>query len=305
MRILCFGELLFDHIEDAYYLGGASVNFAGHCARLGAQAYLLSARGDDSLGERAERELKENSIRTDFVTTIKDAPTGVVEVTLRDGIPSYDIAFAAWDHISLDTHQSESLLSQQYDLLYIGSLSQRGQANRLFLSTLFEQLSYRHVFFDVNLRQEFFSKEVILSSLEHTTILKLNDEELPVISRMLFDRELDSKQFFFSLKELYGQIEIMLLTCGKDGAWYTDGVHSGMKSPAKVKVADTVGAGDSFSAGFVSALLQAKGLDESVSFASMLADYVVSHNGALPEYDRGLKERIQRALSTGSRESRS
>lgn len=295
MRILCFGELLFDHIEKTYYLGGAPVNFAGHSARLGAQAYLLSARGADPLGERAERELKENSILTDYISCGNE-PTGVVEVTLTDGIPSYDIAFAAWDHISLDTHQSESLLSQQYDLLYIGSLAQRSRENRLFLSKLFEQATYRHVFFDVNLRQEFYSREVILSSLARTTIIKLNDEELPVISRMLFERELGQQQFFIALKELFPQVEIMLLTCGKEGAWFTDGTTSGMQSPGQVQVADTVGAGDSFSAGFVSALLRGKGLEESVSFASMLADYVVSHKGALPEYDSDLTERIRSAL---------
>lgn len=289
MRVLCFGEILFDHIEGVHYLGGAPTNFAGHSAKLGARTYLISAVGDDELGRRAVREIAAHGVMTDHIG-VNGYATGTVEVELKEGIPSYDIAFSAWDHIAIDEGR---LSSESFDVFYFGSLSQRSDENRRTLLGLLEEVSYTDTFFDVNLRQEFFSKEILAESLSHTTILKLNDEELPVISSMIFGEQLDEIACFDRLREIY-PIRIMLLTCGKDGAkYFTSGGH-GQVVPEDVPVVDTVGAGDSFSAGFMQALLKTGDVQRSVEFAAGLANHVVSSQGALPEYPEELLEELER-----------
>lgn len=290
MRILCFGELLFDHIEDAYYLGGASTNFAGHSARLGAESYLISAVGNDELGDRGIEGIRSYGIKDDYVVR-NSHKTGTVEVALENGIPSYDIAFSAWDYIELDETIMDQLKAQKFDLFYFGSLAQRTPSNAELVHRLLRQLSYKDTFFDVNLRQEFFSKEILADSLNYTTIMKLNDEELPIISHMLFNQELAPESFLASLKRQY-PVRIMLLTCGKDGTYFFSDQGDGHIVPEDVPVVDTVGAGDSFSAGFMRAYESTKDVKESVKFATVLANYVVSRQGALPEYDAALMRRL-------------
>ncbi len=291
MKVACFGELLFDHIEGVYYLGGAPTNFAGHCAKLGAEVYLFTAIGDDDLGSRGLAEAKAHGIRDQFIT-VNDHKTGTVEVTLKEGIPSYDIEFSAWDHISFDPEQQEAVKAIDFDLFYFGSLAQRTEDNREFLHSLIPQLSFKEAFLDVNLRQEFYSAAVIRDSFTYATIVKVNDEELPVISRLLFDEELGAEDFYRRAAGQYN-IRTLILTCGKDGAYYYTAEDSGHIQPSDVKVVDTVGAGDSFSAGFMSALFQTGDVKKAVIFATYLADFVVSSQGALPDYPARIEEKLE------------
>jgi fructokinase len=294
MNVLCFGELLFDHINDVHYLGGAPANFAGHSAKLGANTSLITAVGDDALGQRALSEITEVGIDPSFIIT-NSYPTGTVEVQLEDGIPVYDIAFSAWDHITIDPSRMQQLLAARYDLFYFGSLAQRTEENARCVRDLLDRLTCTETFFDVNLRQEFFSKEIFLASLAYTTVIKLNDEELPVLSQMLYDTELSPAEFYERLRTEY-PVRIMLLTCGKDGAYYFAPEGSGHVIPSEVPVVDTVGAGDSFSAGFMSALARSGNVHNSVVYAVKLANHVVSSQGALPDYPQKLLDELNSLL---------
>ncbi len=290
MKVACFGELLFDHIEGIYYLGGAPTNFAGHCAKLGAETYLITAVGNDDLGRRGLAEATSHGIKADFISTV-DQPTGTVEVTLAEGIPSYDIAFSAWDHISFTDKQEETIQKIDLDLFYFGSLAQRTEENRAFLMKLLPSLRFKEAFLDVNLRQEFFSTEILKTSFTYATIIKVNDEELPIISGMLFEEDLKAHEFFARIAKKY-EIHTLILTCGKEGAYYYTSDIEGHVIPKDVKVVDTVGAGDSFSAGFMSALFQIGDVEKAVIFATYLADFVVSSQGALPHYPARIQAKL-------------
>ncbi len=291
MKVLSFGELLFDHIEGVHYLGGAPANFAGHSAKLGATSYLVSAVGHDSLGTRAIQEITRHGVDPRFISQNNYA-TGTVEVTLQEGIPSYHIEYSAWDHIALDDVHVDELMNTHYDVFYYGSLAQRSRENSSFLLDLLEHTSYNDTFFDVNLRQRFFSKETLKNSLVYTTIIKLNDEELPVISTMLYGEELLPTEFYTRLHKTY-PIRIMLLTCGKDGAYYFSKKDTGHIVPETIPVVDTVGAGDSFSAGFMRALHKTGDVSASAVFAAKLANHVISKQGALPDYPNEILEQLR------------
>jgi fructokinase len=295
MKILCFGELLFDHIEGDYYLGGAPNNFAGHSAQLGSKTYMVSAVGDDELGKRARKAAVKHGIRDDYLKVNPSYTTGIVEVTLKDGIPEYDIAQSAWDHITLSSQDMKRLKQEHFDLFYFGSLAQRHPENAKLARSLMEELRYDDAFFDVNLRQDHYSVEIIKESLTYTTILKLNDEELVVISQMLYGRQIEQKQFYQQVSRDF-DIPIMLLTCGKDGSYYYTPDQSGHILPSQVKVVDTVGAGDSFSAGFIRVYKAGGSVRQAVEFATALADFVVSRQGALPDYNDAIFERLSQIL---------
>jgi fructokinase len=296
MKILCFGEVLFDHIDGVHYLGGAPNNFAGHSAMLGSKTYLVSAVGDDELGRRALSQIRSYGIVDTFLQTHPDYPTGTVEVFLEDGIPQYDIAFSAWDHIRLSSADIDQLKQEHFDLFYFGSLAQRTRENAELAGRLMSELSFDDAFFDVNLRQNFFSSEVLEQSLAHTTILKLNDEELPAASNLLGIGETDAKKFYNRIRNMY-PVRVMLLTCGSEGAWFYTPETSGHVEPSKVRVVDTVGAGDSFSAGFIRVYKSIQDVEKAARFATHLADFVVGKQGALPAYDAHIRNELERILS--------
>jgi len=296
MKTLSFGEILFDRIEGKDYFGGAPANVAVHLSRFGAQSYMLSALGDDEPGREARRVLASENIHLDYVSTSPAAPTGIVEVQVKDGIPSYDIREgSAWDCMEPSPAALQALLAENWNLLYCGTLAQRTISNRALLKKVLEEGTYKHLFFDVNIRQDYYDAEVIRNTLKYTTLLKLNDEELPLVSKMIFGEELEGEAFFLKASKEF-PLEMLLLTLGPDGAaLYHD--ETGGKALAipsgDVKVVDTVGAGDSFSGTFLSYFLRGESLEKAGRKASLVADYVVSHSGATPE----LGEEIQKQLA--------
>ena len=295
MKTLSFGEILFDRIEGKDHFGGAPVNVAVHLSRLGAESYMLSALGKDETGKKALEILTTEQIKTDFIQLDSTAPTGLVNVTVENGIPSYEILEgAAWDSITLTPYQTDALTLEDWDLVYCGSLAQRTVSNRDFLHRLLPDLSYRQLFFDVNLRQEYFSEEVIRDTMAYTTILKLNDEELPVIGKLLFGEELSGEDFFFRAEKEYA-LEMLLLTCGAKGAelYHKKTGDKALLIPSeKVEIADTVGAGDSFSGAFLYFYINGEPLEKAGWKAARMADYVVSHSGALPVLDDRIRGQL-------------
>ena len=295
MKTLSFGEILFDRIEGKDHFGGAPVNVAVHLSRLGAESYMLSALGRDDPGKEAYKILQSENIKCDYIQLNSAHPTGLVEVLVEKGIPSYDIKEgAAWDCIELTEKQMEKLTEDQWDLVYCGSLAQRTASNRDLLHDLLPDLSYRHLFFDVNLRQEYFSEQIIRDTIAYTTILKLNDEELPIIANLLFGEELSGEAFFERASKEYA-LEMLVLTLGAKGGeiYHKDTGGKALAVPSeKVKVADTVGAGDSFSGSFLYFFLKGDPLEKAGWKAARMADFVVSHSGALPPLNDEIRGKL-------------
>jgi fructokinase len=297
MKTLSFGEILFDRIEGEHYFGGAPANVAVHLSRFGAASHMLSALGDDVPGEEAREILAEEGIRLDYVFTSPDAPTGIVEVQVVEGIPSYDIREgSAWDSISPDKESLDKLLKENWDLIYCGTLAQRTEGNRALIMKVLEEGQYRHIFFDVNIRQNYYSAEIIRETLRYSTILKLNDEELPLVSRLIYKEDLKGEEFFARASADF-PLELLVLTLGPDGSelYHKDTEGKALPVPSgKVSVVDTVGAGDSFSGTFLSCFLRGESLEEAGRKASLVADFVVSQSGATPRLTPELQAELDR-----------
>jgi len=288
MKVLSFGEILFDIIEHEYFLGGAPLNFASHLSKLGAEPYMLSRVGEDDLGNNAIQRLTKLGIRNDFVTQDQMHPTGTVTVTLEQGHPDYVIhSDVAYDFIELD-HWDE-LKNENFDVLYFGTLAQRGTVSAIALDRLLREKSFKHIFYDVNLRKDCYRKSTIKRSLEYSTIFKLNDEEVEVLSPMLYGNAMQMEDFIRHLSEDY-HIETIIVTAGSEGSFIlNNSVLSFVKSyPANVK--DTVGAGDSFSAAFLYTFFYTSDILLSLDRANFMGAFVASSNGAIPEYTTEIKQ---------------
>ena len=249
--IVGIGELLFDVFPDRKALGGAPTNFAFHCQQLGYEAISVSAIGRDALGEEIKAELQTRQLPAILQET--DYPTGTVQVTLSaTGSPTYEISEdVAWDHIAF-TDELRAL-AQRTDAVCFGSLAQRHEASRTAILSFLKAMPEGSLrIFDINLRLLYYTRETIHTSLEHADILKLNDEEVPIVARLLGlegDMEAVCRQVLTDYS-----LRAVILTRGADGCSIYHKKGSVFHPSACIKVADTVGAGDSFTAGFVSAL---------------------------------------------------
>ncbi|MBL8029533.1 MAG: carbohydrate kinase [Fibrobacteres bacterium] len=284
MKLLCFGEVLWDIINGVPHIGGAPFNVAAHSSRLGIETWLVSAVGDDKLGRRALEEISRYGIHTEYVNTIKGAATGTVQVLLsKDGQPSYDITEnAAWDNISLEKAQLQSIVDSKFDLFLYGTLSQRSKLSRKSLAEIRNSLTNILSCCDINIRQNFWSREIIIDSINGTKLLKLNRDEYKMISRELFDIELSPLAFGEKISSAFGT-EIIVITLGADGVMI---FHNGkiFKVPGiAVKVIDTVGAGDAFCAAFLNGILSGKSPLEAAENGNKLGAYVASRHGAVPD----------------------
>ena len=295
MKALSFGEILWDIIENKAHIGGAPFNLTAHLAKMGMESYIISALGDDDLGHQAMDNIKLFKMNDSFISVLNNHPTGTVDVELTGvGIPTYIIhENTAWDNIVLSKEQLNELSKNKWDVFCFGTLAQRTESNRKLLLEILDSITAKHIFYDVNLRQEYYNKEWIETSLNKTTILKVNDEEALFLSEQLFGKTLTEKQFAIELCKKYS-IDLVCITRGGEGvAVYHKGQFEEIPS-IEVKVADTVGAGDSFSAGFLYAYLAKKSPKNSAEFAVKVGGFVASSYGAIPEYSEDLKREINK-----------
>jgi len=291
IKVLAFGELLWDIIEGNHCIGGAPLNFAGHMAKLGADCSLVSAVGSDALGEKALQYLDKQGINSSFIES-NNSPTGTVQVELKKGIPVYNIVQgAAWDSIELDSEFQERLKEEKWDVLYFGSLAQRSEKSRVSARWIMENVKRTHLFFDVNLREQWFNRQIVEDTVKAATILKLNDEEVPVVARLLFGKALSEEQLARNIIEAYS-VHIVIVTLGGEGALFFDKQREYKLCPEFTKVVDTVGAGDSFSGAFLYSYLNTGDIDRAGRLALDVASFVVSSEGALPDYSENLREKI-------------
>lgn len=284
--ILGLGELLWDELPEGRKVGGAPANFAWHMAQFGYDARVVSAVGRDAGGEALIGELRQRGQQAELARV--DYPTGRVEVTLDgEGIPQYNILTdVAWDHIPCT--EPTLALAREARCLCFGSLAQRSEESRHTIGTLLD-VAPRDALrvFDINLRQRFYGREVVETSLKRCNILKINDEEAAVVARM-FDIDTDDiGRIAERLRTDWG-LQAVILTCGSRGSRvYHGGGVSELPTP-QVKVADTVGAGDSFTAGFCAAWLHGCDVAAAHARAVAVAAYVCTCEGATPKLPEAL-----------------
>ncbi|MDQ8208437.1 carbohydrate kinase [Coraliomargarita sp. SDUM461003] len=281
------GELLWDVFPNQKRIGGAPANFAYHVHQLGADSWPVSCLGADALGRELRSQLSGSACDLRYVAESDLYATGTVDVRLSDGKPSYDIHMdAAWDYLEF-TPQLQALASG-LDAVCFGSLSQRSQVSRQSVHSFLSAMPAKSVkIFDVNLRQSFFSKEVLRRSLEQANVLKLSDEELPVLLDM-FDLEGGIREQLLQLLELF-DLRLVAYTRGSRGS-LLQGVNELHDFPGtEVDSVDTVGAGDSFTAALCMGLLRDWKLSGINFFANEVAGYVCTQQGATPEIPDTIK----------------
>ena len=283
MYIVGFGEVLWDLLPEGKQLGGAPANFAYHAGRLGGHSCVVSAVGKDTLGAEVLNRLEQEDLH--YLCKSVDYPTGTVEVSLdAQGVPNYEIKEGvAWDHIPF-TRELANLATETQALCF-GSLAQRNEHTRHTLRSFLNFMPKGkgiYKVFDINLRQHFYTREIIEESLDICNILKINDEELEVVRQLLGYGDIPTEALCRKILTDY-ELEILILTCGTQGSSiFTPTQASHLPTP-KVEVADTVGAGDAFTAAFVTALLQGKDIPACHRLAVDISAYVCTQSGAMPE----------------------
>lgn len=285
-KIVGLGEILWDMLPEGKKLGGAPSNFAYHAGQFGFPSLAVSAIGQDSLASETIEALKEK--RLDFLLATVPYPTGTVQVTLdNNGVPTYDIKEnVAWDNIPF-TDQMKAV-ARNCRAVCFGSLAQRNAVSRntirQFLSSAPDDCLK---IFDINMRQNFYTKEVLQESITACDILKINDEELVQLGRMLGCAGLDVSHMCRHIIGRYN-LDMLVLTCGTDGSYvFTPGEMSFQPTP-KVDVADTVGAGDSFTGAFCAAILSGAPAEEAHRLAVRVSAFVCTQPGAMPELPAAL-----------------
>lgn len=286
--VLGLGELLWDVLPEGPRLGGAPANFSVMTARLGNHTVLLSRIGRDDLGRRALDTLQPLPVDTSFVETDPDHGTGRVTVSFEAGQPQYTIhQAAAWDFMELTDEWLR--LAERADALCFGSLAQRGPESRQTIQTLAAQTSSKCVrIFDVNLRAPFYSSEVIQESLELATVVKMNDEEVPLVLRLLGLPEGDDpaadplRQGADRLLNEFPALHMVAITCGGKGSLLVTREEWNRHPGLPVKVADTIGAGDAFTAAMTHYLLRGANLATLNEAGNRWGGWIASQSGAMP-----------------------
>lgn len=291
------GELLWDMLPEGRQIGGAPFNFARHCNQLGLEGFPVSQIGIDELGNETVSLLKDWGITPDFVSRDPQHETGTVNIRLdNQGKPNYEIRDdAAWDFI-----QHNLLLEQlapKVDIVCFGTLAQRSDASRSTIYSFLDRMSSDAIkLFDVNLRQHFYSIGSIEASLERASILKLSDEELPVLKNAFSL----SGSVEVQLSELKNRFELKLIayTRGAEGSLLIDGSGTDDHPGTTITTIDTIGAGDSFSATLCAGLLQGLTLAPLNENANQVAAYVCSQRGATPALPESIVKNVSYSTSS-------
>lgn len=280
--IVGIGEVLWDMLPEGKKLGGAPAKFAYHVSQFGLRSCVVSAVGNDSLGNEIIESL--NSKGMNYLIPDVPYPTGTVEIEVDDaGIPQYDIKEnVAWDNIPYND-QLESVAAKTKAICF-GSLAQRNAVSRNTIHKFINAMpkeSNTLVVCDINLRQQFYDTDTLCDSLSLCNILKINDEELEILSKLFKLPENDINGQCRSIMERYN-LKMIILTCGINGSYLFTPDSVSFQPTPKVDVADTVGAGDSFTAAFIASILKGKSVQEAHSMAVHTSAYVCTQKGAMP-----------------------
>lgn len=290
--IIGMGEALWDCVPEGKKIGGAPANFAYHVSQFGLPSMAVSAIGSDALGD----EIVENfdAKRLNYSLARVPFPTGTVQVEIdANGIPNYDICTdVAWDNIPF-TDELQHLAARTRAVCF-GSLAQRSAVSRATINRFLDMMptDADHLkIFDINLRQDFYSKETVMASMARCNILKINDEELVAISRMMEWPGINLEDKCWILLGRF-DLKMLILTCGVNGSYVFTPGHISFVDTPKVEVADTVGAGDSFTATFVAAIIAGLPVREAHELAVKVSAYVCTQVGAMPVLPKELTDVI-------------
>ena len=285
--VIGLGEVLWDVLPEGKKLGGAPANFAYHVSQFGYDTMAVSAVGHDVLGDETLEALNEKQLN--FCMPRVDYPTGTVQVTLDDeGVPTYVIREGvAWDNIPFTAELED--LAHHTSAVCFGSLAQRSPESRATIQAFLKALPENALkIFDINLRQNFYTRDLLVESMKACNILKINDEEVVVLGRLLEISGLDMQNNCWLLLGRF-DLDALVLTCGVNGSYvFTKGNVSYQETP-KVEVADTVGAGDSFTAAFVAGWLSRKPIEEIHRAAVETRAFVCTSHGAMPVLPEHIK----------------
>lgn len=300
MKVLGFGEIVWDEIPQLpvspaagpahneskeMILGGAVLNVMAHLHRLGAETHILTAIGNDDLGGETLKAVEKTGVRTDLLRVV-DAPTCVVRVKFSpQGQPSYVFEEdVSWDHLDITSADIDMIQRQDFDVFCFGTLHQRKQASLKSLDRLLEQVPFDVVFVDINLRTPFYCREIIEYSLQKCNIAKMNTEEAAIIAEIVHLPFTDITEFMAQLRQTF-DIEKICITDGAQGVHYSGPQDSGFTSGYQVTVADTVGAGDAFSAGLLYRLSNGDSLAQACDFGCKTGALIASKKGAISDWD--------------------
>lgn len=297
--VIGLGEALFDCLPEGRKLGGAPANFAYHVSQFGLNGCAISAIGDDELGEEIIETFER--VGLNHILPKVAQPTGTVQVTLDEkGVPQYEICLGvAWDNIPLTNEMLE--VAHNAQAICFGSLAQRSQTSRRTIQAFLDAAPQSALrVFDINLRQNWYSAEVIADSLNRANILKINDEELDVVATMLLGVPSvpgrliaeDPEKTRRVCRDLIARyhLQMLILTCGAVGSYVFTADEESYVATPKVTVADTVGAGDSFTATFVAQTLLGKSIREAHEKAVKVSAFVCTRKGAMPQFPDELKQ---------------
>jgi len=285
---LVFGEILWDIIENQKYIGGAPLNFAAHIVKCGGTSSVISGVGNDELGRLALEYVHKLDVDASAVFVSSNKPTSTVDVFLHQGQPDYTIhEDVAFDFIPEDV--ISKIPTTTVDVFYFGTLAQRHDVSRSTLHAILEQRKFKHVFYDINIRKEFYTKEIIRYGLNHCSIFKINDVEVNLISSLFYSKILSFEGFVERISTEFN-VDTIVITAGDKGCYvWSDKTFTHVPGVV-VKVADTVGAGDAFSAAFMYQLGSGKSAVEAATFGNQVGAFVASSKGPIPEYSDAIKK---------------
>ena len=277
--VVGLGEILWDIFPERKVLGGAPANFAYHVSQFGFNGYAVSAIGNDLLGKEILKSLEEKELN--YLIEQTDFPTGTVKVQLDGrGIPTYEISEnVAWDNIPFTTRLEN--LAKNTTTVCFGSLAQRNEVSRATIHKFLDLMPADSLkVFDINLRLKYFSKDIITTSLNKASALKINDEEIVKIAE-IFELKGTDEELCEQLLDKY-KLKFLILTKGTRGSYVLTPYEKSFLATPKVTIADTVGAGDSFTAAFVASYLNGRSIAQSHQLAVEVSAYVCQQHGAMP-----------------------
>jgi len=282
-KVIGIGELLWDVLPDGKKLGGAPCNFVYHCQKQGREGLVLSAVGKDKDGMEILELLKTKGLSSELIQ-VNDKPTSTVDVALdENGVPKFTIhENVAWDFISYD--ESLRQIVPEADIVCFGTLAQRNSFSRnTIVKTLKTCKPDSLIVYDVNLRQNYYSPEIIENSLQLCNVLKLNEEELPAVCDMLDIFGDSEEKKAIHLLNRYS-LKLVALTKGTNGSLLLTTTEKNYLPTPVVEVKDTVGAGDSFTAAMIVGFAEGASIKELHNKAVEISAFVCTQNGAMPEY---------------------
>jgi len=292
--VTAIGEILFDVYPTSKALGGAPINFLFHTIKLTGQGTIVSRVGHDVLGEKVRTFLSGNGIPTNYIQDDHKNPTGITAVTLDEQkIPTFNIdTDRAYDFIE-NSPELQTLIENETDFLYFGSLAQRSDVSRSTIQSLFgKNIKY---FCDLNIRQNYYSEDIIIRSLKSADVLKVNNNELELLNKLLIEGEFDMMQTSFELMNKYS-IELIAITKGADGATLIKDEKTDHYKLEAIEVVDTLGAGDAFASILCVGYLYNWALPLINKAANEFAGEICKIKGALPD-DNSLYENLKKKIS--------